>query len=146
MIGRCSLPLPLYRGMQASPMVWLESHFEDRVERILRDYVVDLYSEFIQVFGENGPKLFADRLTQSLSNIQKRLGGELFQRLQSILQESLAEQTRTGVVDIHRVWIEGLLREYYDPMYAFQRESKVERIEFSGEQVAVVEYLRDRVR
>jgi tRNA 2-selenouridine synthase len=41
-------------------------------------------------------------------------------------------------VDLHRAWIEGL-REYYDPMYAFQRQSKGARIEF-GEQGAVVEY------
>jgi tRNA 2-selenouridine synthase len=48
-------------------------------------------------------------------------------------------------VDLHRGWIEGLLREYYDPMYAFQREKKGARIEFAGERVAVLEYLRERV-
>ena len=29
----------------------------------------------------------------------------------------------------HRVWIEALLREYYDPMYAFQREKKGSRMQ-----------------
>jgi tRNA 2-selenouridine synthase len=57
----------------------------------------------------------------------------------------LAEQARSGAVDLHRDWIEGLLREYYDPMYAFQREKKGARIEFVGEQAAVLEYLRQRV-
>lgn len=47
-------------------------------------------------------------------------------------------------MDLHRGWIEGLLREYYDPMYAFQREKKGARIEFAGEQAAVLEYLRER--
>jgi len=46
---------------------------------------------------------------------------------------------------LHRGWIEGLLREYYDPMYAFQREKKGARIEFAGEKAAVLEYLRMRV-
>ena len=41
-------------------------------------------------------------------------------------------------------WIEALLGEYYDPMYAYQRESKAERIEFAGDQPSVVEYLRNR--
>lgn len=91
-----------------------------------------------------GQALFAERLTQGLANIYKRLGGERFQRLQVILQEALAEQARTGVVDLHRLWIEGLLCEYYDPMYAFQREKKGARIEFSGEQGAVLAYLRER--
>lgn len=145
MIGSCALPLPLHKGMQTFPMVWLEDSVEGRIERILCDYVVDLCAEFVQVFGENGQILFAERLTQSLANIHKRLGGERFQRLQAVLQDALAEQARSGSVDLHRVWIEGLLREYYDPMYAFQRESKGARIEFAGEQRAVVEYLRERL-
>ncbi|HBW10287.1 MAG TPA: tRNA 2-selenouridine(34) synthase MnmH, partial [Pseudomonas sp.] len=49
-----------------------------------------------------------------------------------------------GSVDLHRAWIEALLGEYYDPMYAYQRESKAERIEFAGDQPSVVEYLRHR--
>ena len=39
---------------------------------------------------------------------------------------------------------EALLNEYYDPMYVYQRESKVARIEFAGEHDAVLAYLRDR--
>jgi tRNA 2-selenouridine synthase len=37
-----------------------------------------------------------------------------------------------------------MLSEYYDPMYAFQRDSKDARIEFAGDQRAVVEYLGQR--
>ncbi|MNG33034.1 tRNA 2-selenouridine synthase [compost metagenome] len=62
----------------------------------------------------------------------------------NILEAALAEQANSGAVDLHRGWIEGLLREYYDPMYVFQREKKGLRIEFSGEQAAVLEYLRER--
>ena len=145
MIGSCALPLALHKGMQAFPMVWLQDSVQGRVERILRDYVVELCAEFIAVFGDAGQALFAERLTQSLGNIHKRLGGERFQRLHGILQAALAEQARSGAVDLHRAWIEGLLREYYDPMYAFQRESKGARIEFAGEQGAVVAYLRERL-
>ncbi|MBT2375796.1 tRNA 2-selenouridine(34) synthase MnmH [Pseudomonas fluorescens] len=143
MIGSCALPLNLHRGMQTFPMVWLEESLENRVERVLRDYVIDLCAQFIAEFGEAGFDLFAERLTQSLSNIHKRLGGERYQRLLGLMQDALAEQARSGDVDLHRGWIIGL-REYYDPMYAFQRESKGARIEFSGEQGAVVEYLRER--
>ena len=69
MIGSCALPLPLHKGMQAFPMVWLEDSVEGRVERILRDYVVDLCAEFMQVFGETAG-LFRQRLLQSLANPQ----------------------------------------------------------------------------
>lgn len=145
LIGICSLPLPLHHGMQQYPLVWLEDSLEGRVERILGDYVIDLSAEFIALHGEEqGFVAFAERLQQSLKNIVKRLGGERYQRLAAIMDEALAEQQRSGAVDLHRGWIEGLLGEYYDPMYAYQRESKAARIEFSGDQQAVVEYLRQR--
>jgi tRNA 2-selenouridine synthase len=125
--------------------VWLEDAFEDRVERILRDYVINLCAEFISLHGEeDGFRLYAERLLQSLSNIQKRLGGERYQRLLAIMQAALDEQQRSAVVDLHRGWIDGMLREYYDPMYVFQRESKASRIEFAGDQAAVIAYLAER--
>ena len=145
LIGTCSLPLPLHQGMQQYPLVWLEDSVEGRVERILKDYVIDLAAEFIGEHGEeSGFSLFAQRMLQSMDNIQRRLGGERHARLRAILAQALEEQERSGVVDTHRGWIEGLLREYYDPMYVFQRESKASRIEFAGEQEAVLAYLRER--
>ncbi|MDQ0121691.1 tRNA 2-selenouridine synthase [Pseudomonas lini] len=144
-IGSCALPLPLFQGMQHYPMVWLEDSLEGRVERILRDYVVDLCAEFVDVRGDEGFGLFSERLLASLNNVQKRLGGERHRRMLILMEDALAEQARSGAVDLHRSWIEGLLREYYDPMYAFQREKKGARIEFAGERGAVLEYLRERV-
>jgi tRNA 2-selenouridine synthase len=144
MVGSCTVPLALYQGMQQYPLVWLEDAFEDRVERILRDYVVNLCAEFTALHGEDeGFRLYAERLLQSLSNIQKRLGGERYQRLLTIMQAALEEQ-RSGAVALHRDWIAGLLCEYYDPMYAYQRESKAARIEFAGDQAAVIAYLTER--
>ncbi|SES29082.1 tRNA 2-selenouridine(34) synthase MnmH [Pseudomonas sp. NFPP19] len=144
MIGSCALPLPLYQSMQGLPMVWLEDSLANRVQRILDDYVVNLCAEFVAVHGEQGFALFAERLLESLNKIHKRLGGERHQRLFLLMEAALAEQARGGDVERHRAWIEGLLGEYYDPMYAFQRESKGARIEFSGEHGAVLDYLRQR--
>lgn len=145
-IGRCAIPLTLHRAMGDSPLVWLEDSLEGRVERILKDYVVDLRAEFVALHGdeEEGFDAFAERLRQSLDNIVKRLGGERHQRLAAIMDQALAEQRRSGAVDRHRDWIEGLLREYYDPMYAYQKEKKAERIVFRGDMAAVVEYLREQ--
>ena len=110
----------------------------------MRDYVVDLSAEFTVKNGEHGFTLFAQRLLESLANIQRRLGGERHQRLQAVMEAALQEQESCGAVDLHRVWIEALLREYYDPMYAFQREKKGSRIAFAGDQAAVLEYLREQ--
>ncbi|MGG2397058.1 tRNA 2-selenouridine(34) synthase MnmH [Pseudomonas sp. SH1-B] len=145
LIGRCSLPLSLHQSMQNYPLVWLEDRLENRVERILQAYVVELCAEFVEVQGaESGFPAFAARLRESLGNITRRLGGERYQRLAAIMDQALLEQQNDAVVDTHRGWIEALLVEYYDPMYVFQRESKSGRIEFAGEQQAVVEYLRSR--
>lgn len=145
LIGRCSLPLPLHQAMQHYPLVWLEDSVANRVERILQAYVVELCAEFVALQGEQeGFSAFAARLRESLANITRRLGGERYQRLAAIMDQALQEQQADGQVDTHRGWIEALLVEYYDPMYVFQRESKSGRIEFAGEQEAVVQYLRER--
>jgi len=144
-VGSRAVPLELYRTMQAATLVWLEDSFEGRVERILKDYVIDLCAEFIEVQGvETGFSGYAERLKQSLSSIVRRLGGERYQRLSAIMDSALEAQERSGDVDQHRAWISAMLSEYYDPMYVHQRDSKNPRIEFAGEQAAVVEYLRHR--
>ncbi|UFH51601.1 tRNA 2-selenouridine(34) synthase MnmH [Pseudomonas sp. KNUC1026] len=74
-VGSCNVPIELYQGMQRYPVIWLEDSFQNRVERILRDYVTDLSTEFVSVHGqEHGFERFAERLLQSLDNIHKRLG------------------------------------------------------------------------
>ena len=145
LIGRCALPLTLHQVMQSYPLVWLEDTLENRKLRILNAYVVDLAAQFQQVLGvEPGFLAFATRLRESLANIQRRLGGERYQRLAKIMDQALMDQQREGQVQKHLDWIHALLVEYYDPMYVFQRESKSGRIEFAGDQHAVVEYLKHR--
>jgi tRNA 2-selenouridine synthase len=144
-IGSCSLPLELHAAMQTAPLVWLEDSFENRVERILRDYVVSQLGDHVGLHGEEaGFDRYAEQLRKSLAGIVKRLGGERYQRLDALMREALAVQRESGAVERHRDWIAGLLREYYDPMYAFQRQSKADRIVFAGQQQAVVDYLRER--
>ncbi|MCQ2998194.1 tRNA 2-selenouridine(34) synthase MnmH [Pseudomonas syringae] len=144
-IGSRAVPLSLFRQMQAAPLVWLQDSVESRVERILKDYVIDLCADFVAVHGaEEGFNAFAERLRQSLASNLRRLGGERYNRLAVIMDSALQMQQATGLVDAHRQWIEQLLTEYYDPMYAYQRDSKSGRIEFAGDQAAVRDYLLQR--
>ena len=146
-IGSCNIPLSLHEKMKAVPLVWLEDCTEGRVERILDDYVVKLRREFETQLGEEeGFNAFSHRLRQSLDNIYKRLGGERHKRLAQIMDSALAQQGLNGNVDRHREWIAQLLNDYYDPMYRFQRSQKAERIIFTGDQAAVVDFLRQRGR
>jgi tRNA 2-selenouridine synthase len=145
-IGQCALPLALYQRMQISPVVWLEAPFEERVERILHQYVTSQCSEHVTLLGPvEGFATFAAGLQQSLHNIRKRLGLERCARLLQALQQALDTQARNGDTALHRVWIEGLLREYYDPMYAYQEQQKATLILFRGDHDAVLGFLRERL-
>ncbi|WP_304640517.1 tRNA 2-selenouridine(34) synthase MnmH [Pseudomonas sp.] len=147
MVGSCSIPLELYQSMLRAPLVWLEEDLTARVSRILRDYVSDMHAEHARLHPDQPEQAFAafaEYLLGSLLRIRKRLGGERHQRLDDLMRQALDVQQRTGEIDLHRAWIEGLLNEYYDPMYAYQRNAKEERVVFSGDQQSVVEYLRER--
>ena len=144
LIGTCQLPLPLHQLMAQLPLVWLEDSLESRVERILADYVVDLCAEYVALYGaDKGPANYAERLRQSLANIRKRLGLQRYQELDAIMAAALEQQLGSGDVARHRDWIAPLLSEYYDPMYAYQRSKKDERIVFSGNHREVTEYLKE---
>lgn len=144
MVGNCMVPTGLFAAMQTAPLIWLEDSLDNRVGRILGDYVIDMHLEFASLHADQPEQAFnalAEHLTGGLLRIRKRLGGERYQSLQVIMQEALEIQQKTGDVQAHRAWIEGLLTHYYDPMYAYQRAGKEERVAFSGDQRAVIEYL-----
>ncbi|MFB1010205.1 MAG: tRNA 2-selenouridine(34) synthase MnmH [Thiopseudomonas sp.] len=141
-VGSCSLPLGLHRRMQTAPILLLDDSFDNRVERIVRDYVVLLREEFVQLHGqEQGDLLFAERLRDSMGRIHKRLGGALYQELAQVLDAALDEQLSSGRTDGHRAWIERLLRDYYDPMYHYQQSKVRERVVFRGDRAAIGECL-----
>ncbi len=144
MVGCCGVPLELFRVMQEAPLIWLEDSLENRVTRILGDYVIDMQAEYQQQGGdaEQAFSAFSDYLLASLQRISKRLGPERYQQLDELMREALAIQQRSGDIHAHRAWIESLLLNYYDPMYAYQRDAKEERIVFRGDHAAVIAYLQ----
>ena len=144
-IGSRDVPLALYQRMQRSPVVWIEESFEARVTRVLQDYVVGLSAEFMEARGrEAGFATFAQRLSQALAHIERRLGGTRYLRLSAMLAQALTRQAQHGDVHAHRVWITVLLQQYYDPMYVHQRAKIEPRIVFRGTRPEVLAYLQER--
>lgn len=147
MVGSCSVPLALFHAMRSAPLVWLEDPLDNRVTRILGDYVIDMQAEFNAIHPDDPQAAFdafSEYLLGSLQRIYKRLGGDRHQELQGLMSEALDIQQRSGEVQAHRAWIEELLTHYYDPMYAYQRQSKEARVVFSGDQQAVIDWLRHK--
>jgi tRNA 2-selenouridine synthase len=137
LIGRCALPLSFKHRLAESPIVLLDASLDERVEVVLQDYVIDMTRDFIARDGEvPGMQHFSQYLFASLERIERRLGNERKNSLMSIMQDALAQQqTHTGQAsfDGHRVWIRQLLKDYYDPMYDYQLEKKIERVRLRGD-------------
>ncbi|WP_114417522.1 tRNA 2-selenouridine(34) synthase MnmH [Marinospirillum perlucidum] len=145
MIGRLALPRSLYLKMQKSPLVLLEAPREERIERLLQEYVIKLQQEFIDRDGQlSGPANFGGHLQAALGRIRKRLGSENYLKLLKILQEALACPDEKLSLALHRRWIEGLLDRYYDPMYHYHEQQKSERLIFRGSATEVQAFLQAR--
>lgn len=141
LIGRVHLPQAMQDAMKIAPIVILEAPFEERVGRILNDYVVEQSEDFNRVFGQQGFKAYSKYLTDALSKIQKRLGGEQYQVCRQLMESALAAQAR-GNSELHSAWIIHLLKHYYDPMYDYQLSQKADRIVFRGDSASCRDYLQ----
>ncbi|MBE0506100.1 MAG: tRNA 2-selenouridine(34) synthase MnmH [Marinospirillum sp.] len=141
-IGRCALPHSWVSSMKTAPIIWLEAPLEERINRVLKDYVTDLRQEFIATQGKiNGTAAFADHLLNSLDRIIKRLGSLRHRQLKEIMQAALEQPDAETALGLHREWIQRMLQDYYDPMYHFQREKKADQIRFRGSKQEVLNYL-----
>lgn len=131
-IGSCSVPGPLRVQINTSPLYLIEASVDERVENILRDYVVGLSQEYLAEDPLNGWENYREAMFSSLQRIKKRLGGERFKQLYLLMDKAFKTENEIANSDFHRHWIRELLVEYYDPMYDFQLTKKQGRIKERG--------------
>ena len=145
-IGRREIPQALFSHLKEAPLVILDVPMEQRVETIKEEYVSRFQQQFSEHFGENeGLERWRETMQRSFNGIQRKLGGLRHDELLSLLYEAIALQQKTGDLNGHNLWIEALLREYYDPMYEYQIAQSKERIVFRGDTEAVYTYLKERL-
>jgi tRNA 2-selenouridine synthase len=72
--------------------------------------------------------------------IQKRLGGDRTKKIKSLMQEALNSQHNDGFAH-HREWLKVITADYYDPMYLYQLEQRIDRVVFRGDEKAVLDWL-----
>lgn len=146
LIGRAAIPKAFYQKMQAANIVVLEETMENRVSRILQDYIINMHEGFTTRLGiDEGLRALQEYLTQGLMQIKKRLGGKLHDELQSHLNVACRQYEDNKVSDGHRIWIAKLLSHYYDPMYQYQLNKKQSKIIFQGEHLAINQWLNTQV-
>lgn len=131
-IGSLSIPKEFHEKMADSPIAMLEEPLAARVETIYTDYIYSNYRDFAAQEGDTAQKNFEGFLLGSLERIQRRLGGERYQQLRSTMEQALSQRDAAEAEALHRKWIETLLTEYYDPMYEYQMNKKLNRVIYRG--------------
>jgi tRNA 2-selenouridine synthase len=129
-IGRLVIPENFYKKMSNSKIVLIEESIEYRVENIYEEYVKNYK-------GGKTLNIQSDELRLKLSKISKRLGGDNHKKVDILIKKAFENEDEK----LHIEWIEILLNTYYDKMYDYQLEKKIDRCEFSGTWESVKKYL-----
>ena len=131
-IGRLNVPEDLFAAMQTAPMVILEVPFDERVAAIYIDYVDEPFAHFEQADPGRGAEHLRNFHLASLAKVHQHLGGELAQRLASLVTDSLPTGAANVSLETSRPWIETILREYYDPLYDRHEARYAPRVQARG--------------
>jgi len=131
-IGSLSIPKEFHDKMAASPIAMLEENLDARIDTIYNDYIYSNFKDFQALDVEAAQENFTDFLLGSLQRIQRRLGSEKFTALHAIMKNALTHSDPAESEALHREWIERLLRDYYDPMYEYQMNKKLNRVVYRG--------------
>lgn len=138
-IGSVYLPQSLFDYLRSGPRVILHTTLESRLQITLQEYVLDAQQAY--------PSLAAWEafMHKALLRIQKRLGGERYQRVIQQLNQAMEQQRTQNHVDGHLNWIHILLVEYYDPMYDYQLSKRQTPILLQGSEQEIREFLQERM-
>jgi tRNA 2-selenouridine synthase len=145
-IGQREIPQALFSRFKEAPLVILDVPMAQRVETILEEYVSGFQQQFAERFGKKeGLQAWEETMHRSFNGIKRKLGGLRHAELVSLFEDALEVQESKNDLQAHKVWIEALLREYYDPMYEYQIEQSRERIVFRGNESEILAYLKQRM-
>ncbi|MDG1819318.1 MAG: tRNA 2-selenouridine(34) synthase MnmH [Porticoccaceae bacterium] len=139
-IGARHLPHYFSDLMAQSAFVVIDMDFEERLERLWQEYVIERHRKTMAFYGSTGEQEFANYLTESLLRVRKRLGGQRTQELLASMENAIAVQHQDNFAS-HRHWLTVLTQEYYDPMYSYQLDKKKELVVFRGSRSEVIDYL-----
>ncbi|WP_428036098.1 tRNA 2-selenouridine(34) synthase MnmH [Amphritea sp.] len=144
-IGSVDLPAPLYQKMLAAPVAVIEDPFDIRLQRLLKEYVIDMVADYTRVHGEEqGHLLCEEYLLSGLDKIRRRLGNERWQILRETMEKAIKLHQAGAGYDAHLNWLTPLLQWYYDPMYEYQLSLKADRIVYRGNWQECHDYLKEK--
>ncbi len=147
-IGSVHIPHALYDQMRQASCVVLEASIEQRIDITLKEYVVDMLGQYVDIQGseEAGFAALSEYLHNSLTRVKRRLGGKGYTEILSLMDRALREQAKKGNADAHREWLRRMLNRYYDPMYDYQRDKRGRTVNKTGNFAEVLTYLKGNER
>ncbi|KAA0449465.1 MAG: tRNA 2-selenouridine(34) synthase MnmH [Candidatus Thioglobus sp.] len=145
-VGTVHIPKCVQAKTAGAKLILLEATLEQRLEVSMDAYVVNMQKDFKAQDGENGFDNFANYWLESLQKIQKRLGLERYKSLLIMVNDALMRYQKQGDNSGFYPVIETLLIDYYDPMYDYQIQKKMDRVVFKGDSDAILHYLKDKVK
>ncbi len=137
LIGRSVIPLPLFENLRKSPIFLIEEPIESRAKHILERYIL------LEIKScPTTTEAVYERLVQGVNRISKKLGGMQTAETLKSLSDAHEEYLKSGDPHLHLIWIQSLLKNYYDPMYLGSLERRGCIIEKRG----TLEEIREGIR
>lgn len=149
-VGKRFLPKDLSSFFNDGDLIVLEVDFEERVDNIFQEYVLQSQKLYAARFQEEqiSPTmwLWFDEMNRNLDRIARRLGPPRLEEIRALLESGCYHQEKNGDPQAHKNWIRLLLRHYYDPMYDYQLQKREKAPVLSGRKNIVEQYLRSLQR
>ena len=143
-IGQLYIPKPVFDNFRKGRRIILKAPMKERVEITFEEYVKQALLDYKKQYGVDGINIWYNDANASLNRIKKRLGNERYIVLNKMFYDAFLEQKERGNLELHKRWIEILLKEYYDPMYDYQIEKSEIPTIFEGNADEVLAYLDNK--
>ncbi len=140
LVGRCAQPPKFFDHLRQSPILLIEESLASRVDTTFEDYILN--SAIGSGLSQKGLQIF-DRYQASLRAISKKLGGVRFAEVEKDLKFAQDCYENGQGLEANKVWIEKLLRDYYDPLYFHSLERRQPAIVFRGSRTEVLRWLQN---
>jgi tRNA 2-selenouridine synthase len=127
MIGKRHIPKRQFELMRSSPLVILEVSSSDQAHNIFNDYVIGSEELFFQ---------------SGLEKIKQRLSKQVY----TGISQGINQAFKSGFqFSDHEEWISLLLKNYYNPLYQKDLNRQKEKIVFTGDKLAVLDFLGQKL-
>jgi tRNA 2-selenouridine synthase len=144
LIGQRIVPGPLFESMRRSPVVIVSESLKSRARTIFDDYILSSPLNIeANSYDPSAAGLLMERYRNAAQRISRRLGGVRTAHVLFLMDKAWEDQQMSGHMETHGLWIEFLLKEYYDPMYESSLERRSPRVLFQGSRSEVLAYLEE---